>query len=198
MSIKSISAGHSGELGAIGQTLGRPVTLIGRPELAEWYERLGRWVGPFGTRTAQAELVRTWLETGEEGAAWLVGQLLCEQHADAISGSSRVLLQMRGAAAPHVVAALAMSARSEAVVPAVTFLRIVRDLDAESVGPWLPQISEILHRLVDHFDKDVRLAAFHTCIDLLPVEQAKRVLAHRRAKEADPELAELLESFLRQ
>jgi hypothetical protein len=178
------------------ETENRAMSLIERSEFVEWYSRLGRWVGPFGTKEAQAELIDKWQETGEIGAVWLLGQLLNERHADAISGSSRVLLRMANLATPHIIAALSMSAHAEAVVPTVALLRILRDLDAESVSPWRMQISHLLQLLVDHFDRDVRLAAFHAYTDLFPIEEVRRVLAQRRAKETDPDLIAVLESFL--
>jgi hypothetical protein len=168
--------------------------LVERPEYAQWYERLGRWTGPYGSRKAQEELLEQWRKEGWEGAAWIVPRLLDEHHLDAIAGASNALVRIGESAVPHLVAALEIAVTREVANPTLTLLRVLRDFD--QIHQWTPRIRPLLRRLVSHFDTDVREAAYYLIAEALDEREAINLLTTARSSETDLQLRDLLTEML--
>src|SRR5713101_7025268 len=94
-----IPAGHRHEALEPPSTASRPAPLPSSPLIFEaLYKHLGRWTGRYGSRQAQGEVLRGWIQRGEDGAFWLVRRVVKESNLEALDGASIALEAMSAVA----------------------------------------------------------------------------------------------------
>lgn len=117
------------------------------------FQRLGRTVGEDASPKVQRELERWWADQGREGAAWLVGRIRDEFHADLLLSVAQCLIFTGAPALEPVVKGLRGASRevTRALLIALT------ELPLETMpGAVRAELQEALDRLESDPDPDVR------------------------------------------
>jgi hypothetical protein len=171
-------------------TASRPAALPSSPVFEALYGRLGRWSGRYGSRQAQQDVLRGWIQTGEDGASWLVRRVTEERNLEALDGVSIALEAMSTVAAPHIIASLATSTASGDVETVLKLFRILEWFPAEDIVALGPSLTAIVERSASHPSVELREAAYR-CIPLLPSGEDVRMRV--LAIETDSELRDLLQ-----
>ena len=140
------------------------------------YDNLGRWTGRYGSRQAQREVLRGWIQAGEDGASWLVRRVAMERNLEALDGASKALEAMSTVAASHVLAALSASTTSDDAETALKLFRILEWFPADDLVEVSLSLAAILEKSARHPNVELREAAYR-CIPLVPNGEDVRMRA---------------------
>jgi hypothetical protein len=155
----------------------------------EWYRRLE---GDPGTR---AKVLRKWLESGEQGAAWLVARLASENRLAARERTCETLVRMGEVAIPYIIMKLGEASKSEDTELTTALLYTLRSFERNALLSQRNVLAPLLRTFAGKTNKYLREAAYYCLVECLPPEEAKKALSDARKAETDPELIEVLQEL---